>query len=174
MRLFIAIPIPPDVRRAVVLASNLLAESGARGRFVPQSNFHITLHYIGETDDLVGAVDALRLAVRDIRPFVLRLGDYGGFGGKKGRTTYLSVSCDTDELDNLYESLESALWEQGFAKNRGRLTPHITLARNVVGDEDFNPILQNVAFTADTVILYESRADGERMRYTAVHRERLS
>lgn len=174
MRLFIAIPLPTDVRRAVASKEAALIASGAEGRFVPRENFHITLHFIGESDDLAGAVTAIRQACRDIRPFVLRLAGYGCFGGKNGRTAYLSVTCDTGELDSLYESLESALWEQGFRKNRGRLTPHITLGRNVTGDEDFQLPPEKAAFTADTVVLYESHSEKGVMRYTPVHKEKLS
>ena len=174
MRLFIAIPLPTDVRRAAAAAQADLIVRGAKGRFVPRGNFHITLHFIGESDDLAGAVTAIREACRDIRPFVLRLREYGGFGGKNGRTGYLGVTCDTGELDRLYESLESALWEQGFQRNRGRLSPHVTLGRNVTEDESFLSPLGNVAFTADSVVLYESRNEGGRMRYAPLHREKLS
>ena len=77
----------------------------------------------GETDALADATDALREAVRDIRPFVLRLQNYGSVKTEGSHTSFLQVSCDNDELNRLYESLESALWERGFSKNRGRLTP---------------------------------------------------
>ena len=174
MRLFIAIPLPTDVRRAVSAAQARLMESGAAGRFVPCENFHITLHFIGNSDALSDAVDAIRAAVRGIRPFVLRLGGYGGFGGERGRTACLSITGDLDELNRLYETLESALWERGFAKNRGRLTPHVTLGRNVTGDGAFDPGPQTAAFTVTSVVLYESRHDNGRMRYTAVHAEPLA
>ena len=173
MRLFIAIPLPPDILRAVSAAQAALIQSGATGRFVPRENFHITLHFIGESDQLSGAAEAMHEAVRDIRPFVLRLHEYGGFGGEKGRTTYLSVKADTEELKRLYEALESALWENGFSHARGRFAPHITLGRNVVGDEGFLLPPQKAAFTANAIVLYESHSDKGQMRYTSVHRERL-
>lgn len=171
MRLFIAIPLPTDVRRAVSAVQESLVESGAQGRFVPRENFHITLHFIGQSDALSDAVEAVREAVRDIRPFVLRLSHYGGFGGARGKTAFLSVTGDLDELNRLYETLESALWERGFSKNRGRLSPHITLGRNVTGDAGFDPGTQRAAFTVPSVVLYESTRVGDEMRYTAVHTE---
>lgn len=174
MRLFIAIPLPPDVRRAAASVQANLIESGAQGRFVPQENLHITLHFIGESSALSDAVDAIRAAVRDIRPFVLRLYGYGGFGGKQGKTAYLSLSGNLDELNRLYESLESELWERGFARNRGRLTPHITLGRNVTCDESFDPGKLRAGFTVSSIVLYESRNEGGNMRYTPVHTETLA
>ncbi len=171
MRLFIAIPLPPDVRRAVAAVQSQLKESGASGRFVPKENFHITLHFIGESNDLSDAVEAIREAVRDIRPFLLRLDAYGGFGGKQGKTAFVSVTGELDELNRLYESLESALWERGFSKNRGRLTPHITLGRNVTGDADFDPGKQTAAFRVTSVVLYESQYEHGAMHYIPVHTE---
>ena len=173
MRLFIAIPLPTDVRRAVAAAQARLVESGAEGRFVPRENFHITLHFIGESDRLSDAVEAIQVSVSDIRPFVLRLGEYGGFGGKNGKTGFLTVYSDTTELKLLYETLESALWERGFSKNRSTLSPHITLGRNVVNDEAFVLEKQTAAFTVTELVLYESTSVGGRMRYAPLHRERI-
>ncbi len=173
MRMFIAVPLPPDVVRAVAHARAALEGYGAAGRFVPRENYHVTLHFLGETDQLMEAAGAVGEACKDIHPFVLRLGGYGSFKSEKSHTGFVSVSCDSDELDKLYESLEAALWERGFVKNRGRLTPHITLGRRIEGDEGFVLPPRNVAFTANMVTLYESRSENGVMRYTSLHRERL-
>ena len=171
MRLFIAIPLPPDITRALAAARVALEAQGATGRFVPRENYHITLHFLGETDALKDIADAMRQAVRDIRPFVLRLKEYGSFKTDGSHTGFINVSCDSEEVNRLYESLESALWERGFSKTRGRLTPHITLGRKVEGDEGFVLPPQKAAFTANTVVLYESRSERGQMFYTPVHRE---
>ncbi len=173
MRLFIAIPLPPDILRATAAARDALEKSGARGGFVPQENYHITLHFLGETNALGDIAEAMREAARDIRPFVLRLGSYGSFKTDGSHTGFVSVSCDGGELDRLYESLESALWNRGFTRNRGRLSPHITLGRKITGDEGFILPPQKAAFTANAVVLYESRNENGQMRYTPLHKEAL-
>lgn len=171
MRLFFAIPLPPDILRAVSGARVALEQFGASGRFVSRENYHITLHFLGETDALADATEALREAVRDIRPFVLRLQEYGSFKTEGSHTAFIQVSCDGEELNRLYESLESALWERGFSKNRGRLTPHITLGRKIEGDEGFVLPPRKAAFTANSVVLFESRSVRGQMVYTPLHRE---
>ncbi len=173
MRLFIAIPLPPDITRALSDARVALEAQGATGRFVPRENYHITLHFLGETDALMDVADAMRQAVRDIKPFVLRLREYGSFKTDGSHTGFVNVICDSEELNRLYESLESALWERGFSKNRGRLTPHVTLGRKMEGDESFIMPPQKAAFTANMVVLYESRSERGQMVYTPVHREML-
>ena len=173
MRLFIAIPLPPDIIRAVSAARVALEAHGASGRLVSRENYHITLHFLGETDALKDISDAMHEAVRDIRPFVLRLKDYSSFKTDGSHTGFVNVSCDSEELNRLYESLESALWERGFSKNRGRLTPHITLGRKVEGDEGFVLPPQKAAFTANAVVLYESASVRGQMQYNVLHREML-
>lgn len=173
MRLFIAVPLPPDILRAVAGVRAALEQSGARGRFVPRENYHITLHFIGETDALGDAADALHEAVRDIRPFLLRLEGYGTFKSDGAHTGFVGVDCESGELGRLYESLEAALWDRGFVKNRGVLTPHITIGRRIEGDEGFIAPPKKAAFTANAVVLYESRSVRGQMQYTPLHREAL-
>lgn len=171
MRLFIAIPLPPDIRRAVAQAARALRERGAAGRFVLEENYHVTLHFLGEQGALAEVVEAMQEAMRDARPMLLRLTDYGAFQAGAGRTGYLGVLDEGGELARVYEMLEQALWDRGFARNRQRLTPHITIGRNITGDEGFS-CAQRAAFTAREIVLYESRRVGERMDYVQVHRER--
>lgn len=173
MRLFIAIPLPPDITRALSAARVALEAHGAVGRFVPRENYHITLHFLGETDALHDITSAMRESVRDIKPFVLRLKEYGSFKTDGSHTGFVNVTCDSEELNRLYESLESALWERGFSKNRGRLTPHVTLGRKIEGDEGFMLPPQKAAFTANTIILYESHSERGQMVYSVVHKESL-
>ncbi|MEL7603223.1 MAG: RNA 2',3'-cyclic phosphodiesterase [Bacillota bacterium] len=109
MRLFIAIPLPPDVRRELSAAQQRLMGVCPEGRFVPSENFHITLHFIGESADMAGAALACDEAVRGIRPFVLRLSDYGSFARGRARTGYIGLSGDMDELYRLHETLTAAL-----------------------------------------------------------------
>ncbi|MCR5073355.1 MAG: RNA 2',3'-cyclic phosphodiesterase [Clostridiales bacterium] len=170
MRLFIAIPVPPDIRRAVRDTSVRLQKKGAEGRFVPERNYHVTMHFIGESSELSDIVDAMRDACCDARPFLLRLKDYGSFESKGGSTGFVRVEDESGELQNLYETLEQALWDRGFSKNHARLVPHITIGRSIKGDEGFT-CPRNEAFTADSMILYETRNVRGSMEYTPVHKE---
>ena len=174
MSLFIAIPLPPDITRALSADRAALEAHGAAGRFVPRENYHVTLHFLGETSALKDITDAMHEAVRDIHPFVLRLREYGSFKTDGSHTGFVGVSCDSEELNRLYETLESALWERGFSKNRGRLTPHITLGRKIEGDDGFVLPPQKAAFTANSLVLYESTSERGQMVYTPVHREKLA
>lgn len=62
MRLFIAIDLPRSFKAEVSRIQKELKQLSCGGRFVPTNNFHITLHFIGESRDLQGAVAAMHEA----------------------------------------------------------------------------------------------------------------
>jgi len=170
MRLFIAIPLPRELRQAVLEVQQALLAHGVQGRFVPRENFHITLHFIGESRRLADISEAMCEACRGIRPFLLRFSGRGSFSG--GKTVFLSVNCDNSEINYLYDSLEYTLSERGFTRNRDRLKPHITLGRNMYGFEGFEWKGPEGAFRVEEIVLYESeRTEG--VHYHALHQVSL-
>ena len=170
MRLFIAVPVPAAARRALLDAQEELKKQGARGRYVPGDNFHITLKFLGETEDLADITRAMAAAVSDVRPFSLRLGDYGAFPGGKGQTGHVAVEDITGELNRLYELLESALFDEGFPAGRKKFLPHVTLARSLE-EVVTPPAVRHEKFWAEGLVLYESQFTKAGMVYVPLHRE---
>lgn len=173
MRLFIAVPLPKDVKRKVFAFEEELKNAGAQGRFVPAGNHHITLKFIGESHALADIAAAMHLAVYDAKPFTLRLGEYGCFTHGGARTCFLKAEGQLEELNRIYETLESALWEKGFCKGKGRFMPHVTLGRAVEqGDTDLSQLTPpKDAFRVSSIVLYESVNEKGRMVYTPLHTE---
>lgn len=175
MRLFIAIPVPPDIRRTASETAGRLRACGAEGRFTEPKNYHVTLRFLGETDALNDVVTAMHSAVRDASPFLLRLGEYDTFkprGEGSPRTAVLTLRDESGELKQLLQSLDAALWESGFSLGKATYSPHITLGRSVTGDEGFTAQFRE-AFTVDRLVLYESRMEKEKLVYLPLHRESL-
>ena len=178
MRLFIAVELPKSFKAEIARIQKEVKQVSCGGRFVPQENFHITLHFIGESDDLVGAVQAMQEAARGIRPFELHLGKYHWLEkNDRGRTSILKVEGNLEELRILHESLESALYDRGFSRDRKKFTPHITLGRNVEQDdlcaEELTGLSPNASMSVQGMVLYESTRENGRMVYTPLHRERF-
>ena len=178
MRLFIAIELPASFKNEVARIQKEVKQLSSGGRFVPKENFHITLHFIGESQNLVGAAEAMAEAVRGIRPFELHLGKYSALEkGSRGSTSVLKVLGDMEELRAMYESLESALSDRGFSRERKQFTPHITLGRSVELDDisagELERLSPNASMQVRGITLFESVREGSRMVYTPLHRERV-
>lgn len=177
MRLFIAIELPRSFKQELARVQKEVKQMSCGGRFVPQENFHVTLHFIGESNDLAGAVAAMQEAVRGIRTFTLHLGKYDCFDKNGSKTSFLTVKGELDELERLYESLQCALYDNGFSRERKRFRPHITLGRNVEHDELVTAELQrlspNASMTVQGITLFESARQDGKVVYNPLHRERF-
>ena len=177
MRLFIAIDLPRSFKAELGRIQKEVKQYSCGGRFVPQENFHITLHFIGESKDLAGAAEAMREACRGIRPFTLHLGKYGFFDKGGSKTSYVEVKGQLDELRILYDSLQSALADNGFSRERKGYSPHITLGRNVEHDElsgmELAALSPNASMTVSGITLFESTRVEGRVVYAPLHKEKF-
>ncbi len=175
MRMFIAIDLPKSFKQEVSRISRQVKVLSCSGRFVPEDAYHLTLHFIGESEDLMGAVAAMRQAAQGIRPFTLHLGKYTSFARGTSRTSVLEVKGQLEELRALHESLESALYERGFPREMKRFTPHITLGRAVEHDElaeaELKALSPNASMTVFGITLFESTRIEGRIVYRALHKE---
>ncbi|MEE9173397.1 MAG: RNA 2',3'-cyclic phosphodiesterase [Thermoplasmata archaeon] len=129
MRAFIAV----DIRatRAMVRLLDALRGTRARVRIASPENLHITLKFLGETDDgLVPFIrDALAGAVEGEVPFTLTLHGSGAFpNARNPRVLWIGVEGG-DPLVRIAKRLERALQELEFERERRRFTPHLTVGR---------------------------------------------
>lgn len=129
MRAFIAVDI--EATRAMVQFLDALRGTRARVRVVSPENVHITLKFLGETDDgLVPFLrDALAGAVEGEDPFTVTLHGSGAFpNARNPRVLWIGVRGG-DPLVRIAKHLERALQELGFERERRRFTPHLTVGR---------------------------------------------
>ena len=168
MRLFVAIPIPADIRRHLLAIS-----SGVRNaRWVRPEGMHITLFFAGETDrqharDLDAELDDVRLPA-----FEIRCHDLGYF--ERG-STIKSIWAGVDNnptLTYLQGRVESAAVKAGFQRENRKYKPHVTLARLKGGRaEDVGPWIEAhdpldaPSFTVDKFVLYRSHLAREGAMY---------
>jgi 2'-5' RNA ligase len=134
LRLFVAVELPGDVRAALEEASATLRRAGVDSglRWVRPEGMHVTLKFLGSTDeeDLLGIMTAVREAARPHRPFELAVEGLGSFGGARNmRVVWAGVKGETEALEALAGSVESALVALGFPKESRPYSAHLTLAR---------------------------------------------
>jgi len=163
MRLFIAIDLPTQIRKALGDIQHDLRPLTDSARWVAPESIHITLKFLGEVpekqlEDIDTALTGLSW-----KPFNITVHGVGFFPGNRSPRVFWA-GMEAPTMKGLAEELDSRMERLGFEKEKRAFRPHITLARArdtridsalVTGasqyqEHDFG------AFTADRVFLIKS------------------
>jgi 2'-5' RNA ligase len=131
-RLFLAVPVPEEVRE---LVDSLTAELAAREwpiRWVAAGGAHLTLHFLGDTPP--ERAELLRIALPSVvaqhQHFTLRTTGLGVFPNqRRPRVLWIGLHGPAHRLQTLQASLGIALRELEFPTDEGEFQPHITIGR---------------------------------------------
>ena len=163
MRLFIAIPLNEEMRRAVLAAQETFRRHGVRGNYTRAENLHLTLAFIGEYDDPEAVLEAMDAAA--FRPFELRLEGVGAFDD----LWWIGLE-KSEALNACVRSLRHALAEAGIPFDRKRFSPHITLVRRAVAGPGGMPGLSvaPAGMCVERICLMRSDRGKDGMIYTEI------
>jgi 2'-5' RNA ligase len=170
IRLFVALDLPWPLRERLAL----LAGGLPGARWISAENYHLTLRFIGETPGHRAEDADLALSSLRARGFSLTLAGVGTFE-KAGKPAALWAGVERNPaLDHLQTKIETALQRAGFAAERRRFVPHVSLARldNPPGDKLAAFLQAHNLFRAPPVpvehfTLFSSRLGKEQAVYTA-------
>jgi 2'-5' RNA ligase len=130
MRLFVALDIPDDVRRAIAALTAKLRSVCGSARWVRIEGAHVTLKFIGEVP--AEKAEAIKAALRTVPfPAALTVVFRGiGFFPDERRPSVLWAGIEAGpELRRLAAAVETSLEPLGIARDRREFSPHLTLAR---------------------------------------------
>ncbi|HHV16509.1 MAG TPA: RNA 2',3'-cyclic phosphodiesterase [Gelria sp.] len=131
MRIFIAIPVPEEIKEE---ASRIKAELNRLGpdiKWVEYENYHITLKFLGEvTEGQLDDIKAKLLMVAQACPqFNFKTTGIGFFPNKnRPRVMWLGVKGEMNKAQFLGERVDTYLEELGFESEKRR-SFHLTLGR---------------------------------------------
>jgi len=132
-RIFIAVEISEDIRRAIYGQSRKAFSSYDRIRIIPPENIHITLKFLGNTrdQDIGKIIDATGEAVSSHESFDYSLEEkIGAFPNtQRARIAFIGIKKGDNNVKSLYKSIEDNLFNSGFERENKRFYPHITIAR---------------------------------------------
>lgn len=172
MRLFIAVSLDDEIKSLLFTISENLKKKVNTGSFPKISNYHITLLYIGETENTSAVISALEEI--NVSPFIISLDEIGRFVGKNESTYWVGLKGQIGMLLCIYETLKSKLVNLGFAFNHSTFTPHITLARKVVGsDQLVNLEVPKATINVSEITLYKSEYKDNTLTYTKLYIKKL-
>jgi len=169
-RLFIAVDIPADVKAVLQSVQAWPQCQGLRVRWVPPEQMHLTLVFLGATDEGTVAPigEAMSSAVAGSAPFNLSLGRLGAFPNlARPKVVWCAVDGDVERLGQVRGAVRGALGSIVPRADAGRYTPHLTVGRvrsdaqaaerRMVGNAiEHAATLPRRSWSADRVVLYES------------------
>ncbi len=133
LRLFIAVAIPPAIRRGLTDLRPRLEQAGAPAtlRWVRSEGIHLTLKFLGATPvtQLATITDAIEETAAKSPAHHLQIDGLGLFGGRRPRVLWAGLGGDTDIVRQCAARLDGSLAQRGFPADRQPFAPHLTLAR---------------------------------------------
>jgi RNA 2',3'-cyclic 3'-phosphodiesterase len=131
MRLFIAVNLPSEIRDRVAAVQDRLRHAQADVSWVRAENIHVTVKFLGETEEK--RLRRVRPALAEVAlggtSFSMEVSGVGCFGGRIPRVVWVGVGKGAETLTKLAERIETGLARVGFPKERRGFTAHLTLGR---------------------------------------------
>ena len=178
MRLFIAIPLPPDL---AARASEILPTSLPALRRVKAENLHVTLAFLGQTPDerLDDVTAAAREAAAPVSLFTLAFDRVGRFPERgRPRVAWLGIADGAPSLLELGAGVSAGLRSRDLRFDERPLSPHLTLARvaedasaaeaKAVGAALEGLVVGSLRFEVTEIAVVQSVLSPRGPRYTAL------
>lgn len=154
-RLFIAVPVPDDIKGGIADWCREHKPELSFQKWVYSGDYHITLQFLGdvEVSRLQELSFALEAGVRGTSTFELGLADIGTFGQKEHpRVLWVGINGEMDRLHGLYKQVTEVMQPLGFKPEERPYNPHVTLARRYAEQKTFaQPAAPPPAFGSFTV-----------------------
>lgn len=181
LRLFLALDLPEEHRAEIGRRAAGLEKSLPAARWVPAENLHLTLRFLGSTEEAAvpGLVEALRPAFAAGEPLELRVTGAGTFPpGRPARVAWVGIEGGRGLLDLQRRVAEAAAETLGLEPERRPFHPHATLARprkpwKLRASEELGRAFEGGVgepFPVTEGVLYRSELSPKGARYTAVER----
>ncbi len=166
MRLFVAIDFSKEVKGVLLTAIEELKAQAVSGTFTRPENLHLTLAFIGESDN----VTAIRTAIDHcvVPPFEMAVSGTGHFGN----LFWVGIE-NNPKLNALAENLQKELRSSGFDIEERDFKPHITLARQLEASKPVNLNVTRTAMTVSRISLMKSERINGKLTYTEVYGRNL-
>lgn len=158
MRLFIALELPQQTKQNLTRSAEQFRQLANGGNFIPQQNYHVTLHFLGEVapTDVIYIQSAMDLCKNLVAPQVA----ISKFALLRGDIVCAKLKQNA-QLDELHNTLGNALEQRNFDVEHSAYRPHVTLIRKQSFTLPFSEVTKSVdvfnkPFVATNITLYQS------------------
>lgn len=180
MRLFVGLPVPDDVRRAVDRAVAGTRERYEDLRWTRPDGWHVTLAFLGEVAATADRPDPVAAVTDVLTPVTVNVTEPPrhaelGRPGRFGRTTayYRVDDRPSGSIAALGAAVQAAVAGAAVPVDRREVHPHVTLARARRGQRLPSHLLDDLpavdhAWATDRLVLYRSHLGAGGSRYEAL------
>ncbi|PNX48404.1 MAG: 2'-5' RNA ligase [Thermoplasmata archaeon M11B2D] len=108
-----------------------IRNTGADVKLVEPINIHITLKFLGDTDETsIDAIEqSMKESVKDIKPFPITLRGTGVFPNKNYIKVLWIGIIDPGAIETIAHAIDNSLSLLGFHKEKRGFSPHLTIGR---------------------------------------------
>jgi 2'-5' RNA ligase len=167
-RVFAAVPLPAEVRLAL---DDKLRPHSLPGKVAPPENWHLTLRFLGNVDEVTYERFVAELDSADLGPrFRMALSGLGAFPNPKRATVlWAGVSQGEDELSELALTAEEAAQTAGLPPEERPFRPHLSLSR-LRPPVDVSTLIAafgdtGIGWRCETMVVYRSHLGSGGSRY---------
>ncbi len=108
-----------------------IKNSGANVKLVEPQNIHLTLKFLGDTDELLidRIVDIMKESVKEIEPFTIKLKSAGVFPNER-YIKVMWIGIENGEIvGKIASKIDEKISDLGFEKEKRKFSVHLTIAR---------------------------------------------
>ncbi len=184
IRAFFAISLPLEFKEEIARLQDILKKTRAEVKWVRPESVHLTLKFLGQVaEDIIDPLaEAASVKASQTPALTLTLNGTGVFPGpKRPRVAWLGLAGDVGKIIDLQRGIEEAAEKFGFAREKRKFSPHLTLGRirSSKGIKEFITELdrldpQPLEFMASEVVLFRSELKPTGAIYTPLKKLPLS
>ncbi len=132
IRTFICIEIPESIKDRIDRLQKTLRQIDAQVSWTKPSNIHLTLKFLGgvASTRIERVAKAVERAASGIHHFEIEASGAGCFPSPRSpRVLWIGLPHAPEQLKQLYVNIEDELAREGFAREKRKFSPHLTIGR---------------------------------------------
>lgn len=136
MRLFIAIELPTEIKDCLFGIQEQLKASGADIKWVEPQNIHLTLKFLGDTNEkkIAPIMRILEETAQEKTDFMIRISSLGAFPSLSSiRIIWAGIDRGDAIVCQIAKDLEGRIASIGIPKEKRPFSSHITIGRTKSG-----------------------------------------
>lgn len=178
MRAFIGLDFSNQLKEELHEIQKNIITNSKKGNWVPLSNFHITLKFLGDINE--NQIDEIDNIIKPIAyntsPVFITLDKLGYFNLRNNQygVIWIGIEGETMKINSIYDIIEEEMKTIGFPMEKRKFTPHITLGRRVKLNPSFNELSEcinhklGIEFILDNLTLMKSEEIMKKRVYTPI------